>query len=138
MAFVEYAEGFNHNIKVLARDLARQFPTDAIVARIQKRTSAIIALDPLAIIDVAGPRLYKYRDMIYGQGFVAFQHFLDYDFTADFYIDATDSEDSEMASHIVPNVQKALRAVPAADQKSYWEMLVALLDDYIEYLAAKK
>lgn len=138
MAFVKYAENFNHNIKVLARDLARQFPNDAIVARIQKRTSAIIALDPLAVIDVAGPRLYKYREMIYGQGFAAFQAFLDYDFSADCHTDATDSEDTEMAMHIVPNVQKALRAVSPTDQKSYWEMLVSLLDDYVEYLAAKK
>jgi len=138
MAFVEYAVSFNHNIKVLARDLARQFPNDAVVARIQKRTSAIIALDPLAVIDVAGPRLYKYREMIFGQGFAAFQHFIDYDFSADCHTNATDSEDTEMAMHIVPNVQKALRAVPAADQKSYWEILVSLLDDYIEYLAAKK
>ena len=75
---------------------------------------------------------------INGTGHAYSQHFIDYDFSADCHTNATDSEDTEMAMHIVPNVQKALRAVPAADQKSYWEMLVSLLDDYIEYLAAKK
>jgi len=53
MSYIEYAESFNHNLKVLARDLARQFPSDAVIARIQKRTVAIIALDPLAVIDIA-------------------------------------------------------------------------------------
>ena len=137
MAYVAHAESFNHNLKVLARDLARQFPNDAVISRIQKRTVAIIAIDPLMVIDIAGPRLYAYHDMIYNEGIGALATFIDYDFSADIQ-SAEDREDSEIAAHIIPKVQQALRAVTPEDQRAYWDILVNLLDDYIEYLAVKK
>ena len=137
MSYVEYAESFNHNLKVLARDLARQFPSDAVIARIQKRTVAIIALDPLAVIDIAGPRLYQYHEMIYGEGVAALAHFIEYDFSRDIAT-AGDREDIEMATHIIPKVQQAVRAVAPEVQRAYWDIMVGLLDDYIEYLATKK
>jgi len=137
MAYIPHVESFNHNLKVLARDLARQFPADAVISRIQKRTVAIIALDPLMVIDIAGPRLYAYHELIYNDGIGALATFIDYDFSADIQ-SAEDREDSEIAAHIIPKVQHALREVSAEDQRAYWEILVNLLDDYIEYLAAKK
>ena len=83
------------------------------------------------------PRLYTYHDMIYNEGIGALATFIDYDFSADIQ-SAEDREDSEIAAHIIPKVQQALRAVSLEDQRAYWDILVNLLDDYIEYLAVKK
>ena len=137
MAYVEYVENFNHNMKVLTRDLARRFPNDAIASRIQKRVAAITAIDPIAIIDMVGPKIYEYRERIYSEDDATVEEFaLNYNF-AEEVKKSEDAEDADTAAYLIPLIQKNLRISSSEEKKGYRKILVNLLDDFIEYLAEK-
>ena len=55
--YIEYVESFNHTLKVLARDLAKRYPNDAMVFRAHKRSTTVIAVNPLLVIDTVGSTL---------------------------------------------------------------------------------
>jgi hypothetical protein len=124
-----YAESFNSNIKLIARDLTRKFPTDAIAARLLKRVGLAITMDPLLLIKIVGPKLYAHRDRIYSSDAAAAEFALSHSFD--------EEVDSDDVSHFIPLVQQYLRTAPSAEKKAYQEIVVKLLDDYIEYLSLR-
>jgi len=128
-----HAENFNRNIKQIARDLAKHFPNDAVVARLLKRINLASMFDETALITMIGPNLYKQRDRIYSDDPASEEFALSYAFDAE--IGEVDAEDGETARHLVPLVQGHLRSVSAAEKKAYKEATQKLLDDYVEYLA---
>ena len=124
-----YAESFNSNIKIIARDLVRYFPTDAIAARLLKRIGLAISLDTLLLIKMVGPKLYTHRDRIYSSDAAASEFALSHSFS--------EEVDSDDVSHFIPLVQQYLRTALSAEKKAYQAIVVKLLDDYIEYLSLK-
>ena len=128
---LRYAEKFNHNIKTIARDLARQFPNDAMAARMQKRVGLAIGLDPLMLIKLVGPKLYAYREQISSNDVAAEEFALTHSFGAE--ISAADADGAEAASHFIPLVQQYLRNASAAEKKAYRDLVVELLDCYLEF-----
>lgn len=128
-----HAENFNRNIKLIARDLAKHFPNDAVVARLLKRINLASMLDGTALIMAIGPNLYKHRDRIYSNDPATEDFALSYAFDAE--IGDAGAEAAETARHLVPLVQGHLRAVSAAEKKAYRETSQKLLDDYVEFLA---
>lgn len=127
-----YAEKFNHNLKTIVRDLARQFPHDAMAARLQKRVGLAIGLDPLLLIKIVGPKLYAYREQIYSKDVAAEEFALTHSFGAE--IGATDADGAEAAAHFIPLVQQYLRNASAAEKKAYRAVVVELLDCYLEFI----
>jgi hypothetical protein len=133
--YIEFVESFNHNLKVLARDLAKQFPNDAMVFRAQKRAMTVIAVDPLFVIDAVGPYLYSYREQIYNLDENAEAFFLENDFDAELKA-SVNQEKADMVSYLIPKAKECARALPPNEKEEYKALVVSLLDDYIEYLAA--
>ena len=122
-------------MKVLTRGLAKSMPEDAIAARIQKRANVIIAIDPLAIIKRAGPLLYEYREKIYDFSEDAERFALSLTFEAE--IEQADDEDTEHAKHLIPMIKKCWDSFTREEKNSYRELLVNLLDNYIEFTTAQ-
>ena len=129
----KYAETFNHNVKMVARNLSRHFSTDANVARLLKRINLVVSMDPLMLIKLIGPKLYVYRDKIYDKSTAAEEFALNYGFEDE--ISKANSEDAEEAGYFIPLVQKYLLSASAAEKKAYHGIVVKMLDDYIEFLS---
>ena len=132
--YIQFVESFNHALKVLARDLAKRYPTDAMVFRAQKRITTIIAVDPLLVIDTVGPYLYSDREQIYNLDEQAESFFLENDFDAELKA-SVDHEKADMVSYLIPKAKECARTLPPAEKEEYKSLVVSLLDDYIEYLA---
>ena len=130
--YIEYVESFNHTLKVLARDLAKRYPNDAMVFRAHKRSTTVIAVNPLLVIDTVGPYLYSYREQIYNLD-EAF--FLENDFDAELKA-SVDQDKADMVSYLIPKAKECARTLPPNEKEEYKALVVSLLDDYIEYLAA--
>jgi len=133
---IAHVEAFNHNLKILTRDLSKRFPNDAKVHRAQKRIMTVINIDPLFVIDAVGPYLFSYREQIYNlddEGNLVF--FLDNDYAEEFKA-SVDDEKVEMVTYIMPKVKSIARTLPPEEQEQYKEIVVAMLDDYVEYIAA--
>jgi len=133
MAEQSYAESFNSNIKLVTRDLTRKFPSDAMAARLLKRINLAISMEPMMLIRLIGPKLYKYRDHIYSSDPAAAEFVLTHGFDED--ISDSSADDAEAASHFIPMVQQYLRTAQPSEKKAYHQIVVKLLDDYIEYLS---
>jgi len=140
-SYVDYVEQFNHNLKVLTRDLARRYPADAMVYRAEKRVMGVVDLDPLFVIEAVGPYLYQYREQIYALtdkskvgAIEAF--FMENTFDSELKT-SVNQEKADMVSYIIPKAKECARSLQPADKQQYIDIVVALLDDYIEYLAER-
>lgn len=135
---MEYAASFNRTIKVLTREVAKRYPTDPTVYRMQQRVGVATEVTPLFVIDLVGPYLFKYRDQIYslnGAGNEDF--FLTKNYSEEFS-EAVDHSRIDAAVYILPKVQDLIRALPPAERGEYKDAVIGLLDDYVEYCAARK
>jgi hypothetical protein len=134
-ADVRHVESFNHSLKVLARDLAKRYPTDAVVFRAQKRVMTVIAVDPLFVINTVGPYLYSYREQIYNLDDKAEAFFLENDYDAELKA-SVNEEKADMVSYLIPKAKECVRTLPPDEREEYKELIVSMLDAYIEHLAA--
>jgi hypothetical protein len=132
MEYMRYVDNFNSNLRILVRDLAKRYPNDAIVFRMQKRVMTVISMDPLLVIKDVGSKLYKYREQIYAADET---FFLENSFDAELKA-AASQEKADMISYLIPRVKELVRSLPAAEKTEYIELVVSLLDDYIEFIAA--
>lgn len=132
----KYAESFNRNIKHLATDMKRRMPNDPVVARAHSRIMTAIAADPLYVIDTVGTYLYAYQSQIYS---------LHSDTTEAFFLNNTyeaelgkgkDKEKTDMVTDLIPKIKQCARGLPPAEKKEYKDIIIELLDDYVEYSAA--
>ena len=140
-AYVVYAEQFNRNLKILARDIAARYPEDATADRAKKRIMTVIDVDPLYVIDTVGPYLYAYRDQIFAlndpaAGARMEDFFLENSFDAELQASVV-QETADLVSYVIPKLKERVRALPPEEKRQYKELVIALLDDYIEYLAEK-
>jgi hypothetical protein len=133
-----YVESFNHNLKILTRDLAQRYPNDPMTDRAKKRVMTIIDIDPLFVIGAVGPYLYSYREQIYAlaaPGDAAEVFFLENNFDTELQASVS-QEKADMVSYIIPKAKECARALPPAEKQQYKDLVIELLDDYVEYLAA--
>ena len=133
-AFLPAVERFNHNLKILARDLSKRFPGDPMVFRAQKRTMAVIDVFPIFVIDSVGPYLYSYREQIYSDKDNGEEFFLENNFDAELK-ESINQEKADMVSYLIPKAKECARSMPPDERKEYRDLVVLMLDDDIEYLA---
>ena len=127
-------ECFNSNLKILTSNLSVRFPNDATIARAKSRIMLAINESPLYVIGVVGPYLFKYRDQIYNLDEGAESFFLDNPFDAELKA-GVDSDKVDMVGYIIPKMKECTRSLPAAEKEQYKQLVVGLLDSYLEYLA---
>jgi hypothetical protein len=133
-AYIDHVERFNHTLKVVTRDLALRFPNDAVIFRAQRRVMTVIGVNPVFVIETAGPYLYKYRAQMYGNDE---EFFLDNSYDTELKEDGV-QERVDMVSYIIPKAKECARGLAPAEKEEYKQMIISLLDDYIEYIAAIK
>jgi len=132
---VTFIERFNHNMKLLTRDLARRYPSDPMVYRMAQRVITIIDLDPVTSLRHVGPYLYTYRDEIYGYDEKNTTNFFMANTFDDEMNSSTNSGKVEMVRYIIPKAKEAMLKMTSTEKNEYVELVVSLLDDYIEFLA---
>jgi hypothetical protein len=137
---LQCVECFNSSLKYLARDLAKRYPGDANVVRAQKRIMTAIDITPLCAIDAAGPYLYTYRKQIYSLNNpeeCAEAFFLENSFDDELKASAS-QERADMASYLILKAKECARTLPPKEKQGYIDLVVALLDVYLEYLDARR
>ena len=138
-SFAEHATAFNSKIRILVRDVARQYPNDPTIHRARTRAMTVIDLDPLFVIESVGPYLYTYREQVYaleGKGSTE-EFFLERSYDTELKA-SVDQEKADLVQYIIPKAKECARALTPDRKREYIELIVGLLDEYIEYLAAKK
>jgi hypothetical protein len=125
---------FNHNLKILARDLAKRCPGDPMVFRVHKRTMALVDVLPIFVIDTVGPYLYSYREQIYSGGENDEEFFIEHTFETEVK-EIVNPEKAEMVSYLIPKAKACALSLPPEERKEYKELVISMLDDYIEYLS---
>lgn len=128
--YVAHVESFNKKIKILTLDMYNRFKTDPMVDRAKKRVMAAIDIDPLYIIREVGVYLYSYRDQIYGRK-AAF--FIEQDYEKEFR-ESVDPTKVDAVKYIMPKIKSAWGSLDAKARSSYENLIIGLLDDYVEYL----
>jgi len=131
-----FAERYNQNLKLLARDLIKRYPNDPKIYRAEKRVMFIIAVEPLAVIECSGPYLYQYREQIYDTDNMT-SFFLQAEFDRDLNA-SVDTEKADMAAYIIPKAKECMRTLDPETLEVYKELVINLLDDYIEYVDKKR
>ena len=132
-----YIDSFTHSLKTLARDLVVRCPNDATIYRAEKRIMTGIAVDPLYVINAVGPYLLRYQKEIYSSDADATEKFfLENTFDAELKA-SVDQEKAELVSYIIPRAKAVARTMNAAEKQGYMELVVQLLDDYIEFKTAQ-
>lgn len=140
--YIEYVRSFNHGIKTLAVDMYQRYPNDTMVYHAKRRVVTVVEIDPLYVINEAGPYLYKYRDTIYAlertgeAGKKAESFFLQNTYDEEMQ-NADDAELADMSGYVIPLVKKSINGMPDNERYHYKKLVVALLDDYVDYLAAR-
>lgn len=139
LGFAEYAEMFNRDLKILVQDVAARYPHDANIYRARQRVMTVISMDPLYVIDLVGKYLFTYKEQVYAletSGAEAEKFFLDSSYDAELRA-AVNQEKIDLVNYIMPKLKECVRALEADEKEDYKKRVVSLLDNYIEYLAAK-
>ena len=132
-----YAENFNHDLRALVRDLAARHPSDATIHRARTRVMTVTDLDPLFVIREVGPYLYSYREQIYAMevnqaGVEAF--FMANTFDAELR-ESVDQDKADLVRYIIPKAKEHVAALSTAEMAQYRDIVVRLLDNYVDYVA---
>ena len=130
---LKIVEHFNHTLKLLTCDLAKRYPSDAIIARAKKRALLVVAMKPMFAINKVGAKLYTYRDQIYNLNGDGVNFFLSNTFEDE--VRNCDPAKLDMISYIIPKAKECAQSLPPDEMEVYKSLIVSLLDDYIEYLA---
>lgn len=132
--YVKHVDAFNKKLKTLALDMSNRFKSDSMVWRAKERVMAAVSIDPLYIIGVVGAYLYTYRDQIYGKE-AAF--FIEQDYEKEFR-ESIDPTKVEAVRYIMPKIKSVWKTLDKATQERYQQIVIDLLDDYIEFVATQK
>jgi len=98
----------------------------------------MIAAFPLFVIDSVGPYLYKYHEQVYAleTELGAEQFFLKNDFDTDLKA-SVNQDKADLVKYIIPRIKEHVRALAPEEKQEYAKLLIELLDDYLEYVAAR-
>ena len=125
---------FNHSLKILARDLAKRCPGDPVVFRAHKRAMSLVDVLPVVVIDTVGPYLYSYRERIYSNSENDEEFFIENKFDSEVK-EIANQEKADMVSYLIPKAKECALSLPPEERKEYKELVISMLDDYIEYLS---
>ena len=129
---------FNDNLKMLTKDLGVRFPNDPVVYRATSRIMMALSVLPMVIIESAGPYLYQYRAIIYNTEYAeAIKFFAANDFDKEVRR-AKGADDKSMIEYIIVKTKDLIPILPENEKKQYMDIVIDLLDNYIEYLAEKE
>lgn len=131
-SFIKYVESFNHNLKIITREIVKRCPADATIYRAQKRIMTVLALEPMFAIKQIGPYLYTYRDKLFNFNDDVESFFLENDFDTELK-DSVNQGRVDMTAYIIPKAKDCIRSLPPDEKKEYYDLIVKLLEDYIEY-----
>ncbi len=146
---------FNHELRLLISDLAARYPRDATIARTAKRAALITRDAPIYVVETVGPFLYRYREKIYaldsaggagaageagaaeaaGEASAAEAFFLDTSFDDEVRAGAPDRVRD--VAYIILKTKECARGMTRGEKQGYFDAVVALLDCYVDYVAAK-
>jgi hypothetical protein len=133
-SYIQHVESFNKKLKILTLDMYNRFKSDAMIWRAKERVMASIAIDPLYIIDVIGTYLYSFRVQIYGKN-AAF--FIEQEYEKEFR-ESVDPSKVDMVRYIMPKLKSVWGSLDATSKAQYEQIVIDLLDDYVEYLSELK
>jgi len=129
---------FNDNLKMLTKDLGVRFPKDPIVYRATSRIMTALSVLPMMVIESAGPYLYAYRNIIYDKDYnEALKFFADNDFDEEVR-QANGADDMSMIQYIIVKTKDVIKILPDNEKKQYMDIVIDLLDNYVDYLAEKE
>lgn len=131
---VDFVNGFNKKVKLLTLDLQRRYPTDAKMWRAKERILLAIREDPRLIIEDVGPYLYRFREKIYSGDD---EFFITNDYGSELK-ECTNMERRDITAHIIPKAKDTYLSLTDEEKKHYQELVVGMLDEYVEYLAAQR
>jgi hypothetical protein len=123
-------EEFNLHLRRLAAAVAAFYPADPQVCRTKNKVLLAIEMTPLRCIRDVGPHLYHYRYEIY-EGNEAF--FLGETFASEL---EAGGENAALAAHLIGKMKEAWRASTPEERGQYTRTVQALLDLYLDFLAA--
>ena len=132
-----FVDRFTRNLRLLANALVKAYPKDETVARARKRIGTGIDVDPLTVVNMVGVYLFKYKDQIYAFNPSVEAFFMESNFDDEIKA-GVDSEKVDLVKYLIPRVKDHARTLPPDQKKVYIDIVVELLDDYIETLTIDK
>jgi hypothetical protein len=132
-----HVDAFNHDLRVLVRDLAARHPGDATIYRAQRRVMTVTELDPMFVIRDVGPYLYTYRAQIYAMetdpaGIEAF--FMENSFDAELR-QSVNQDKADLVRYIIPKAKACAAGLSLDEKGQYRDIVVRLLDNYLDFVA---
>jgi hypothetical protein len=132
--WLPYVERFNRNLRILSRDLNRRFPNDPVMYRAHQRTTFVIEANPKFVIEQVGPYLARYNNEIYNYSPEVERFFLDNPFD-DELKEGVVAEKVDLVAYVIPKVKECAMKETPAMREAYRQIVIELLDDYLEYTA---
>lgn len=128
---IAYMTSFNKKMKTLAVNLSSRFKSDADLWRAQERVKLASKEAPFKIMHAVGPVLLRYKDKIFERDAEFFLNSADFDATI-----ATSAKKKDMAMEMMGKIKKAWVMLDVAERGAYVDLIIGLLEDYVEYLCA--
>lgn len=131
-----HAEAMNRSLKKIITSLAQLYPGDAKISRLKKRIALLVDTWPVWVVEEVGGFLYKHRETVYAEDD---RFFIERDYAEEIRGARRDfgRESAEGFLYVIPKVKEAWGRLAAPEKDFYRGAIVGLLDDYIEYAAAK-
>ena len=129
-----FIDSFLHTLKILIKEGNSLLPDDPNIYRMNKRISFIIYADPLYSFTTVGQYLYKYKDFIYDASTEDLLIKLEF---SEAY-DDDDKEREEVSLLIISELKKCLISSNEDQKKFYRQLVIDLLDYYIEYMTCEE
>ena len=129
-----HVDRFNRNLRILSRDLSRRYPADPMVYRAHQRTLLVIGTNPTFVIEQVGPYLARYHQEIYNYTPEVERFFLANSFDAELK-EGVVAEKVDLVSYVIPKVKEAAMGETPEVREQYRQVVMDLLDDYLEYTA---
>lgn len=121
-------------INTLIADLYERFPNDSMLHRVKNRINIAVRYDPIAVIDMVGFYIFRYREKIYARD-VSFFIRNDYDKELK---EGVDQEKTDAVHYFIPKVKEAWLQSDKRNKILYLNMIENLLHHYTEYLIYKR
>ena len=136
-AMLKHAISFNTNLKLLTKQLGVLYPTDPRIYRATTRIMTALSILPGAVIETAGPYLYKYHETIFNPDVSeALKFFTQNNFDKELET-SNSEEDATMIQYIIMKTKMVVADMTEDKKKQYMQIVIELLDDYIDYMAEK-
>ena len=131
---VEHINEFNRKLKLLTLNLYKNFPDDPNIFRIKQRIMTVIDIEPCFVIKIVGPYLYSYRDQIFNLNDEKTESlFLENSFDSEIKA-GTNEKKVELVTYLIPKVKECIKLLENEEKKDYKQLIIDLLDEYIEFL----